>query len=873
MTETVPVRAALLGVRFIAPILLCFATLSAPAGAQARPGAPAVPVAGYVQDQTGGMLPGAEVTLRPVVAGIGGPPRMVTTNDGGLFRFDDVPAGTYELRAQFQGFTPTALQVRVGSRAPGRQKLTLEIAGLAQEVTVATDSAAVTLDPTQNRDGVSVDKKMLADMPAFDRNYLDAVSAFLDPGAAGTGGTTLVVDGMEGRKVGVSASAIEQIKINQDPYAAEYARPGGGRVEVITKAGSEAYHGEFNLTFRDGALNARNAFSDTRPTEQRRIYEGMLSGPILDGRTTSFMLSVNREETDQQAIVFAQDPAGPVRLTMATPQRNVEVSATVNRQQGKKQTLSFRVTYQSESARNEGVGGTSLPDAASNSANRELQLVFSHRAMLTGTLVNQFRLLVGGDHQTNTSLNQARRIVVQDAFTGGGAQVDQFKEERHFTLSETIAWSRTQHTVKAGVSIPDWSRRRFDDRGNFGGTFSFSSLDDYAHNRPYVFTQQQGDGRLVFLQKVFAAFVQDDIAIRRNLSVAIGLRYDWQNFFVDNNNVASRISFAWAPGSNARTVVRGGFGIFYDRTGTGPMHDVEQSREGHLLRYTILNPGYPDPLGPGATIANQPTSLVQFSPAVHMPYTAQFGVGVEQQLAKSTTLAVTYTGTRGVDLFLSRDINAPPPPLYLTRPDPTHGTIRDMEAVGRQWSHSLQFTLRGRMSRLFGGSVRYVLSRAQNDTSGINSRPANDYDLTGEWALAEFDERHRFDVMGAFTPWSWCRLGVNLSLRSGRPYSLRTGRDDYNNGTANARPAGVPRNSLEGPGSARLDLRWSREIELRKGKKRDEGAKLTLGVDAFNVLNRVNYNGYVGNLSSPFFGQPVSAQPARRLQLSARLEF
>lgn len=163
-----------------------------------------------------------------------------------------------------------------------------------------------------------------------------------------------------------------------------------------------------------------------------------------------------------------------------------------------------------------------------------------------------------------------------------------------------------------------------------------------------------------------------------------------------------------------------------------------------------------------------------------------------------------------------------------------------------------------------------MLSQARNDTGGIGSYPANNYDLAGEWSRADSDQRHRFDVVGSLKPARWFTLGVNLSLRSGRPYSLTTGRDDFNNGTTKARPAGVPRNSLEGPGSARLDLRWSHEIELGRG---EDGPKATVGVDAFNVLNRVNYNPYVGNMSSPFFGQSISAQAPRRLQLSLRLEF
>lgn len=825
-------------------------------------------VTGTVQDQTGGMLPSAEVMLTGT-ADI--PPRTATTDASGVFRFEDVPAGAYELVARFEGFDPATVRLRVGPRAPGRQKLVLKIAGLKQEVVVGTQSGRVTLDSAQNQSGVTVDKGMLADIPAFDRDFLGALSAFLDPGAAGTDGVTLVVDGMEGRRVGVSASAIQQIKINQDPYSAEYARPGQGRVEVITKAGSESYHGEVNLTFRDARLNARNPFAATRPPEQRRILEGVMTGPIRDGRSTSFMLSANREETDQQAIIYAEDPSGIIRATLPTPQRNLELSGTINHQQGKNNTMSLRVTFQDESARNEGVGGTTLAESASNSLSREVQFVYSHRTMLTGRLINQFRFLVGGDYQPTRSLSQSPRIVVQDAFTGGGAQNDGLAQERHITLNDTLSWSSGRHLVKAGFSIPDWSHRRYDDRGLRGGTFSFASLGDYVAGTPYLFTQQQGDGSLVFMQKVLAAFVQDEIALRRNLSLALGLRYDWLNFFGDNNNVAPRASIAWAPGSKPGWVVRSGIGVFYDRAGTGPMSDVLRSQQERLFRYVLQNPGYPVALAPGSSLVTSPTSLVQLSPGLVIPHTVQFGGGIEHQLAKSTTLAVTYTGTRGFNLFRSRDLNAPPPPLYLARPDPAHATIREIESTGRQWSHSLQVSLRGRITRFFNGSMQYVLSRTMNDTSGINALPANNFDLSGEWSRANSDQRHRLDMVGSFKPGPWMTLGINLSLRTGSPYTLTLGRDSYNTGSTNARPSGVPRNSLQGPGSARLDLRWSHQFVLAKARE-DDSPKLTIGIDAFNVLNRVNYNGYVGNMLSPFFGRPLSAQAPRRLQLSLRFE-
>jgi hypothetical protein len=158
-----------------------------------------------------------------------------------------------------------------------------------------------------------------------------------------------------------------------------------------------------------------------------------------------------------------------------------------------------------------------------------------------------------------------------------------------------------------------------------------------------------------------------------------------------------------------------------------------------------------------------------------------------------------------------------------------------------------------------------------NDTSSVNWMPPNSYDLSLEYARADFDQRHRFDFIGTFNSGSWANLGVALALYSGRPYSITTGLDNFSTGTANARPAGVARNSAEGPGYADLDLRWSRELTLKPGAR--TGPSAVVGIDAFNLLNRVNYSRFIGTLTSPFFGQAISAQAARQLQLSVRLRF
>ena len=158
-----------------------------------------------------------------------------------------------------------------------------------------------------------------------------------------------------------------------------------------------------------------------------------------------------------------------------------------------------------------------------------------------------------------------------------------------------------------------------------------------------------------------------------------------------------------------------------------------------------------------------------------------------------------------------------------------------------------------------------------NDTDGIGSFPANNWDLRGEWSRASFNTRHFVYLYGTLSAGKLFKFGLIFSANSGRPYSMTTGRDENRDGVAHDRPAGVPRNSLQGTGAATLDMRWSRDFPLHPSRK--EGLRLATGVDAFNLFNRVNYTSFVGNLSSPFFGNPVAAAPARRLQVSVAVKF
>jgi hypothetical protein len=829
-------------------------------------GAASGDITGSVVDQSGGVVAGAKVTVeRP-----SGSPLIGATDLKGTFRFTELPAGTYQVRVEHPGFKVAGMRVKLGD-SPARLRMVLRIADLHERLTVGSPEARVSPESAENMDVVKLDRRALNKLPVLGNDIIAAASQYLDQAALGAAGVSVVVDGMEARKIGVSASAVQEVRINQNPYSAEFARPGRGRIEIITKPAAGEYHGSIEFVFRDHRLDARNAFAATRPAEQRRIFEGHFTGPVGHSKKTAFLLSANHEEEDLQNLVFAITPAGVLRQNFANPKRQTEVSGSITRQLTDRQTLSTRYELSRDQGQGEDVGGFTLPVAGADYKEREHLLFVNYRAVLTPRIVNEFSMRLGHQSFVNSSRTPGvPRIVVQDAFTGGGGQSDRHETENRIQFNNIVSWAKGRHLVRAGVTVPGFIRRGLNDHANYDGTFSYSSLDDYLAHQPFLFEVQRGNGYLAFWQKDLGFFVQDDFKARPNLSISIGLRYDWQNHLSDHNNLAPRFSLAFSPDKKRKTVLRASGGIFYERTGNGAIADLLRFDGLRLRRLVLTNPAYPDPLSAGGSLEAQPASMTRFAPDLRSPYLLQYGGGVERQLQKSLVLALNYTGITGVKTFRSRDLNAPLPPLYLARPIAAIGVLRTIESAGRLQSHSLDLTLRGSIKKYFNGTIQHGFGRAYNNTGGIAAFPANSYNLSGEWARSSFDVRHRFRALGTVKAGELFELGTVLSVSSGAPYTITTGRDDNHDGRASDRPAGVPRNSKQGFGAANLDLRLSHEFKLTDSDK-DEAPSLDAGIEAFNMLNGVNYTNVVGNLSSPFFGQPVAARPARRLQL--RLEF
>jgi hypothetical protein len=721
-------------------------------------------------------------------------------------------------------------------------------------------------------DVVDLDSQTINTLPALGDDVVSAAAEMVGI-SPGSPGMTLIVDGVVASDTNLPSSMIQQIKINNNPYSAEFSNPGKGRIEVSTKEGSAIYHGSFRATLRDSSLDAKNTFAIHKAPEQRRYLEGSLSGPIGNSGNTTFLLDLMKKDDKQQSVVDAVTPGGVIRQNFVNPQTYTFLSSGIARKISDGHTVSIRYNVFDWSDNGDGVGGPTLPEAAYDSTSRRHYLYLNDMANFAPQLVNQFAVqVVTSDGITKSEGPQQPETIVIGAFTGGSAPVDKRETQRSLSLTDTLLWAHGNQLIKAGLNIPTIARRGLDDRSNSAGIFQFSSLADYVQGTPFSFVQQHGNGDLIYWQKELGAFVQDDIRVHPNLSVAIGLRYDWQNYISNPLNFAPRISIAYSPRKTKKLVLRAGAGVFYQTTGPQAIADMLRFNGSGLQEVILMNPSYPEPFSNSATGQALPSTIVRFSPDLRMPYSVPYSIGAEWQIKKSTAFTATYKGNRGFNLFLSRDVNAPLPPLYTQRPDPTIGRLREIESGGRLVSNSLELGVNTKLGRVFTGGAQYTFGLSEDNTGGIHWFPANQYDLSGEWSRSDSDSPHLIYFYGNSNVTKYLQIGLIVRASSGRPYTMTTGSDTFGTSLGNARPEAVPRNSLSAPGTNTFDLRVSRTFPLNS-RTRKEGPSISIALDAFNVTNRVNFNQFIGNLSSPFFGKPVSAGPARQLQIYLGFDF
>jgi Carboxypeptidase regulatory-like domain/TonB dependent receptor len=831
---------------------------------------------GTVVDTTGAVVPGLSVAIHKR----NGTPIAETKSDAmGNFTFTSLPAGDVVLSVPAAaGFAERTLPLHLTANVTGL-RVSLTLASISQEITVGK-SRRISTDSSSNRDTVSVSGDDLRKLPSFDMDYISTLSSFLDASSASSGGVTLIVDGIEMKSAGVSPSAIQEIRINNDPYTAEYSRPGRGRIEITTKPGSPEYHGEFNFLYRDSIFNAKNYFAATRPPETRRMFEGNFTGPVGNRGRTTFIASGEYGKRDIETVVNAHGPGGNIIENVPNPQLDTRSTLRVTHDFSTNHRLQMGYNFEYGTETNAGVGALVLPEAGTNEMGREDDLILNDRIIVTPNLINQFLVTLEKDEDNTSSVTNTQSIQVNGAFTGGGAQADVHRTENTIHVNEIVSWSHGKHYIRFGAQAPQVSKRAVDDQTNRLGTYQFNSLADYGQPNtgahPNSFTQQQGPGRGLYWINELGAFVQDQVKFNARLQASFGLRYDWQTYISDNNNLSPRVSLAYAPGKG-KTVVRIGSGLFYDRTG-GDRPAIFKLHNGTVLdTIQIDQPAYPP--ASGTLFSSIPSNIVREASNLRAPYTIQSSIGVERQISKKTIVTATYRNSIQAKSFRSRDANAPilppnhNPNVVYPRPNPSVGQIQQVESGGRQLLNALDLSLRGQVASWFSGQAQYTLSRVENNTGGIGLFPQDQYNPNNEWGRANFDRLHALNILGQIYPDHWLTLGVNASIYSGMPYTETTGTDDFQTNLNNARPNGVGRNTLQGKTTANLDLQWEHEFKLTKPANDDHARVITAGVSAFNVLNHPNFSGYIGAQNSPFFMQPTSAPNGRQIQLSVGFRF
>jgi hypothetical protein len=763
-------------------------------------------VRGRVVDAAGAVVVGAEVSL----IGKSTAERKTQTNQAGEFNFNNLTVGKYTVRVSSSGFALYEnAEVVVAANRSVALEITLSVATAEAEVTVGEEEP-INTNPDSNSSAIVLREKDIEALPDNDADLEAALQALAGPGAGPNGGE-IFIDGFSGARL-PPRDTIREIRINQNPFSSEYDRLGLGRIEVLTKPGTDDFRGELEFEFEDESLNSRNPFASNRAAFQVRNFEGNFGGPIVKKRA-SFFVDFGREAADNNSLINALvlDPSlniTPFQRAVLTPLIDIEFSPRFDVQINERNTLVARYFFERSKSQNGGLGGFDLLSRGFDSVDTEHTLRLTETSVLSPTIVNESRFQYIRRRSTQESGDNTPTIRVLDAFTGGGANVGlAFSNVDRYELQNFTSFSRGNHSLKIGGRL---RHIRLDDSSpnNFAGTFTFTSLEQYINTIrnvsgafPTQFTIAGGNPEAGVSQTDLGLFAQDDWRVNPELTLSFGLRYETQTNISSNLNFAPRFNFAYAPGANGqnkpKTVFRGGIGVFYDRFNGALTLQALRFNGINQQQFVVTDPTILDQIVfTQSAVSNVPTvnQLAAFSqrqttrvvsPDLQAPYTIQTALSVERQLPFKTTLSATYVNASTRRLLRSRNVNAP---INGVRPIPSEGNIFQYESTGRFNQNQLIFNFRSNFIdgvSLFGN---YSLSGAKSDSDGAGTFPANSYDLSDEYGNAALDVRHRFVIGGNFEAPFGIGLSPFITFRSGVPFNITTGTDTNGDSLFTERP-------------------------------------------------------------------------------------
>ncbi len=806
-------------------------------------------LSGQVADAFGSIIQGATVT----VTAADGTAKTATTDEQGQYTITGLAPGKYTVTVAAETFAVYEhpdMEIKAGRRETLNVPMSIE--DVAAEVEVSDDQ--ISTDPNSNLSATVLSEKELDALPDDPDQLEQALQALAGP-SAGPNGGQIYIDGFSGGELPPKES-IREVRINNNPFSAEFDRLGFGRIEILTRPGTDRWRGSAMARFNDESLNSRNPFAANRAASQMRAFGGNISGPIQKGKS-SFFLSVNQSTEDANSVLNAvvlDSALNPVNIQQEfqNPSTRLSISPRFDYAINENNTLVFRYNFSNRKRENQGIGGTSLAERAYDSTGTNHDFRITETMIINPTTVNETRFEFEWNKSEQNGDNTIPTINVSDAFTSGGASIgNSFDDEKEWELQNyttTSLGSALEHTIKFGVKAQGVYLTDHTEN-NLAGTFTFSGapavtspegcspvepgctiiseavspLEQYrqrllgnpgARFFPTQFTLATGDPEAKVSRIDYGIFALDDWRINPGLTLSFGLRYENQTNISDNTNFAPRFSFAWSPGAgsgNPKTVIRGGFGVFYDRFSESLTLNSLRTLEGGRINL-ILNGNDPaavallqqavfTPTG----VTNVPTAeqilaafpqsntLQYVSPDMKSPTTYQGMIGVERSLPGNSSASLFFVTAQTNNVLRSLNINAPVCADVFdcsdgVRPDPTSGDIYQYESTGTSRTNQLIANFRTSIIPRISifGNYRFGLSKS--DADGAGSFPAYTYDLSGEYGRASGDVRHYLTLVGNIQlPWD-ISLNPFVIARSGSAFNITRGLDLNNDGRYTERP-------------------------------------------------------------------------------------
>ncbi|HYH87263.1 MAG TPA: carboxypeptidase regulatory-like domain-containing protein, partial [Pyrinomonadaceae bacterium] len=770
---------------------------------------------GRVTDQFGAVVVGASVFVKDA----GGTERQAVSDSEGRYVFSGLAPGTYSVRVEARGFAAfERAEVEIVRGATKQLDARLTVGLERQEVTVGAE-ARLGIEAEANRSALNLRDAELDALPEDAEDLAAALQALAGVPVGPNGGQILIDGFLNTGEPLPPRSSIREVRINQNPFSAENDQIGFGQIQIITRPGTDEWHGQAYFFFTDESFNSRNPFADRRAPYQMRNFGGTLSGPLV-ARRASFFASLDRRETDDNAIVNAfvlDDELNVTRLvrTVLVPRRPINANVRLDFQLSKNHTLTARYNFFRNRVENAGIGGTFLPERGFDFTLPIHTVQLTQTAVVRTRVVNELRLQYIAEDQIDEPLSERPALNVLGAFAAGGSSAGRARNpEGRLTVQDSVLWTSGAQTLRAGARL---RRTTITDISpdDFNGTFTFAGglapqldaagdpvlgADGQIVNVPITSIERYrrtlllqrrgltpaeirargggatqltiggGNARATAEQVDVGAYFQDDWRARPNLMLSFGLRYEFQTNIGVRPNFAPRVAFAWAPNfkggatpSQPRTVVRGGFGVFFDRFNENQVLIANKYAAGDFFRFitadTAALDSFPN-VPPAETLraagaAEQ--TVFRIADDLREPYMMQAALGVERQLPFKSTLAVTYIAARTLHALRARNINAPVITrnssgeiVSRVRPNAAAGNVIQYESSGLLKQHQLNLTFNNRLSRRVSFFANYTLGSARGNTESAGTLPADSYDLRGEYGRSSTDARHTFAAGGTF---------------------------------------------------------------------------------------------------------------------------